>query len=382
MNDKTEMKRWIFPPGLTKTRREFEALFNALYANADRRKPLMLMADRGAGKSAFLDVFKGLYLKRHPAVKKKRLNVSALPETLLVSELFGHRKGAFTDAKTDKRGHLETLGDGGLLLLEEIGDISKEVQAKLLTVIEDGEYFPVGETEKAKRAKNIQIVGTTNKQREHFRQDFFDRFFYFPIPALHERRQDVLHYLRQFLGDGMADLSRFDLLAVMAYHWPGNVRGIEKLADALKWRTALRGQGSAFNPRHLGVLTWEHDLKAIPGYKTLQKNLAKFNLSLELGGVRAFKKKVPDTFEREFEGLCRFCESTGQDIGANYNLLNLTDKTKPQEFDMAKLSHTDLQKKYLRALMLHAGGNRKRAAAAAGVIYSTFVSMLKKYEIS
>ena len=382
MDEKIENKKWIFPPGLNEKRQEFEALFAALYRNADRRKPLMLMADRGAGKSAFLDVFKGLYSKRHPAAKTRRLNISALPEALLVSELFGHRKGAFTDARTDKRGHLETLGDGGLLMLEEIGDISNEIQAKLLTVIEDGEYFPVGETEKKRQAKNVQIIGTTNKQREHFRQDFFDRFFYFPIPALHERRQDALHYLRHFLGDGMADLSRFDLLAIMAYLWPGNVRGVEKLADALRWRAALREQGSAFIPRHLGVLNWEHDLKTIQGCNALQKNLAKFNLSLEPDGARAFKGKVPETFEREYEGLCLFCEYTGQDIGTNYNLLNLTDKAGPQEFDIAELNHNELQKKYLRALMQRAGGNRRRAAAAAGLIYSTFLSMLKKYEIS
>lgn len=381
MNEKTEKKKWIFPPGLTKTRQEFEALFAALYRNADRRKPLMLMADRGAGKSAFLDIFKGLYLNRHPAVKTRRLNVSALPETLLVSELFGHRKGTFTDAKTDKRGHLETLGDGGLLMLEEIGDISQEIQAKLLTVIEDGEFFPVGETEKPRHARNIQIVGTTNKPRESFRQDFFDRFFYFPIPALHERRQDALPYLRHFLGGGMADLSRFDLLAIMAYHWPGNVRGVEKLADAIMWRAALREQGSAFIPRHLGVLNWEHDLSTIHGHKALQKNLAKFNLSLEPGGARAFKGKVPDTFEREYEGLCLFCEYTGQDINANYNLLNLTDKAKPQEFDIAELNHNELQKKYLRALLQRAGGNKAEAARKAGLNDRTFRSMLKRYEI-
>jgi len=341
----------------------------------------MLMAGRGAGKSTFLDVFKGLYLNRHPAVKTRRLNISALPETLLVSELFGHRKGTFTDAKTDKRGHLETLGDGGLLMLEEIGDISNEIQAKLLTVIEDGQFFPVGETEKKRQAKNVQIIGTTNKPREHFRQDFFDRFFYFPIPALHERRQDVLPYLRHFLGDGMADLSRFDLLAIMAYHWPGNVRGIEKLADALKWRAALREQGSAFIPRHLGVLNWEHDLKTIHGCKALQKGLAKFNLSLEPDGARAFKGKVPETFEREYEGLCLFCEHTGQDIVADYNLLNLTDKAKPQEFDIAELNHNELHKKYLRTLIQRAGGNKAEAARAAGLNDRTFRSMLKRYEI-
>ena len=78
------------------------------------------------------------------------------------------------------------------------------------------------------------------------------------------------------VGDGMADLTRFNLLTIMAYHWPGNVRGVEKLADALKWRATLQGQGSAFIPRHLGVLNWQHDLSTIHGRKPLQKSLAKF----------------------------------------------------------------------------------------------------------
>lgn len=98
--------------------------------------------------------------------------------------------------------------------------------------------------------------------------------------------------------------------------------------------------------------------------------------------MRAFKGKVPDTFAREFSGLLEFCEHTGQDIDSNYNLLNLSDKAKPQEFDIASLSHKELERLYLETLMQRTGGNKAEAARRAGMNDKTFRSMLNRYEIS
>lgn len=383
MNKTNQKEQWIFPPGLKKTKQEFDALFKALYEEPDRRKPLMIMGDRGTGKSAFLDIFKRLYLDRNPTAQDKRLNIAALQDTLFISEIFGHKKGSFTGAGIDKKGHLETLGDCGLLMLEELGEMSHAAQAKLLTFIEDGEYYPIGETVKAKTAKNIQIIGTTNKPRDDFREDFFDRFFYFQIPSLYERREDVLYYLKHFLGAAMFDLTRYDLMAIMCYNWPGNVRGIEKLSHGLKWRTEMKEKDGAFIPKHLGVLTWTHELTLITGYKKLQNDLEKFNLSLEKDGKQAFKGRIPDNFDREFDGLQKFCGHTGQEIKANYNLMDLTDKDKNKEdVDITTLTHDNMERRYLEKLLKRTGLNKAEAARRAGLKYTTFQSMSKRYDIS
>lgn len=230
-----DKRTWIFPPTLKQVRTQFEVLYSSLYKTADRRKPLMIIGDRGVGKSAFVDLFEDLYTVDNRA-KVKRLNIASLPENLLISELFGHKKGAFTDAKIDKPGHFKTLGDGGLLILEEVGDISPQIQAKLLTVIEDGKYYPIGETERPERAKNIQIVCTTNKPRSAFREDFYDRFFRFKIPAIHERRQDILYYIGLIYPRLLESLSSTETLALLSYNWPGNVREIENFCSRVMWR--------------------------------------------------------------------------------------------------------------------------------------------------
>lgn len=230
-----DKRTWIFPPTLKQVRTQFEVLYSSLYKTADRRKPLMIIGDRGVGKTAFVDLFVEIYTADKRA-KVKRLNIASLPENLLVSELFGHKKGAFTGATIDKPGHFKTLGDGGLLILEEVGDISPQIQAKLLTVMEDGEYYPVGETNKPEKAKNIQIIGTTNKPRSAFRDDFYDRFFRFKIPAIYQRRGDILYYIGLIFPQMFLRMQSTETLALMCYNWPGNVREIESFCSNVKWR--------------------------------------------------------------------------------------------------------------------------------------------------
>lgn len=231
--------KWIFPPALRNCMFQFTSLYNSLYKVADRRKPLMIVGDRGVGKSAFVDLFVTHFKADNPGKKIKRLNIASISENLLVSELFGHVKGAFTNADKNKKGHLTTLGDGGLLILEEIGDINKETQAKLLTVIEDGEYYAVGETSKITKAKNIQILGTTNKARTDFREDFYDRFFRFRIPPIHQHPEDILYYIGYYYPELLNQLTPGEVLCLIGYNWPGNVREIENACDQIRWRQRI-----------------------------------------------------------------------------------------------------------------------------------------------
>lgn len=171
------------------------------------------------------------------------LNCAALSDSLLESQLFGHLRGAFTGAITNQKGMMEEA-DGGTLFLDEIGDVSPSVQAKLLRVIQERDFIPVGST----RAKKVDVrfVAATNKdlQREvaegRFREDLFYRLNVISInlPPLRERPEDIEplahHFLRRFasrMSKDIHDITPEGLEALQSYGWPGNVRELENVME-------------------------------------------------------------------------------------------------------------------------------------------------------
>jgi transcriptional regulator with GAF, ATPase, and Fis domain len=188
------------------------------------------------------------------------LNCAALPETLLESELFGHRRGAFTGATHDRPGLFEAA-DGGTVFLDEVGDMPAPMQAKLLRVLQEGEVTPVGDTRP--RKVDVRVICATNRDlaaevaRRSFREDLYYRVGAFPIrlPPLRERRDDIPPLAQRFLAcaaerhhkeipgidaAALALLGRFD--------WPGNVRELE---NEIERAVALAHDGEPIRPEHL-----------------------------------------------------------------------------------------------------------------------------------
>ncbi len=172
-----------------------------------------------------------------------KVNCTALPETLLASELFGHEKGAFTGAVDRKPGRFE-LAQGGTLFLDEIGDFSLNLQVKLLRVIQFKEFERVGGHETIKA--NVRIIVATNKNLEEeirnglFREDLYYRINVFPIylPPLRERKDDVMlladFFLEKYARENIKNIMRISTPAIemlTSYHWPGNVRELENCIE-------------------------------------------------------------------------------------------------------------------------------------------------------
>ncbi|MGR3293850.1 MAG: sigma 54-interacting transcriptional regulator [Candidatus Scalindua sp.] len=187
-------------------------------------------------------------------------NCSVIHETLLNSELFGHEKGSFTGATSDKKGMFE-LADGGTLFMDEIGDMTMEVQAKLLRVLEDGTFYSVGGTEPKK--VDIRVIVATNKELKTqvekglFRKDLYYRIntIRISMPPLRQRKEDIVLIVDYFLGS-FAKINKmekkkpgrgvFELL--MAYDWPGNIRELE---NTIEHMIILSGKSKSIERKHM-----------------------------------------------------------------------------------------------------------------------------------
>jgi Nif-specific regulatory protein len=172
-------------------------------------------------------------------------NCAAMPENLLESELFGHKKGAFTGAHEDKKGLFE-IADGGTLFLDEVTEMPISLQSKLLRVLQEGEVRPVGATQE--RKINVRIVAATNRNLEkevaegRFREDLYYRLKVFPlrVPPLRERREDIPliaeHFLQRFtaeFGKPSSGFSQQAMELLQGYDWPGNVRELQNEVQRL-----------------------------------------------------------------------------------------------------------------------------------------------------
>ncbi|NRA06959.1 MAG: sigma-54-dependent Fis family transcriptional regulator [Myxococcales bacterium] len=222
-----------------------QELLKKIQKVAPSEVPVLLHGQSGSGKEVMACAIHRL--SKRSAGPLVKINCAALPETLLESTLFGHVRGAFTGATSDREG-LFQAADGGTLFLDEIGEISTSFQPKLLRVLQDGEFRRVGEARKVLRV-DVRVVAATNRDLEQamrdgaFRADLFYRLNVVPlvVPSLTERREDlpelIEHFLREFAEDRALQFSSRALETLESYHWPGNVR---ELANAVQQGVLLR----------------------------------------------------------------------------------------------------------------------------------------------
>jgi formate hydrogenlyase transcriptional activator len=208
---------------------------------APTNSSVLLLGETGTGKELFA---RALHARsRRQARPLVRVNCAALPPTLVESELFGHEKGAFTGAVATRQGRFE-LADGGTIFLDEIGDLTPDVQVKFLRVLQEGEFERVGSS-RTKRV-DVRVIAATHRDLEAavaagtFRADLYYRLSVYPIhlPSLQERREDIPRLVWFFIQRHQRELGRHitkvpqSVMDVLQRHsWPGNVRELENVVE-------------------------------------------------------------------------------------------------------------------------------------------------------
>jgi transcriptional regulator with GAF, ATPase, and Fis domain len=235
-----------------------QAVFRQLSRVVDTRVTVLIEGETGTGKELVASAIH-YQSKRHDKLFVAQ-NCAAVPENLLESELFGHKKGAYTGADQDKKGLFE-LADGGTMFLDEVAEMPFQLQSKLLRVLQEGEVRPLGAT--VSRKVDVRIVAATNRnleaevQQGRFREDLYYRLRVFPLvlPPLRERREDIpllaAHFLEKYTREYCKEVGGLSQAArelLTSYAWPGNVRELENEMQRIVIQV---DQGGFVLPEHL-----------------------------------------------------------------------------------------------------------------------------------
>ncbi len=289
---------------------------------------VLIRGESGTGKELVAHAihYNSLRAKK-PFIK---VNMAALPENLVESELFGYERGAFTGAFERKAGRFE-LAEGGAIFLDEIGDLSSATQVKLLRVIQEREFERLGGTQTIKC--NVRIIAATNTDLEkavkegRFREDLYYRLNVFPIyiPPLRERKDDILliaeHFLDKYSKANNRVIKRISTPAIdalMSYHWPGNVRELENTIE----RAVLMCEGEVVYAHHLP-----------PTLQTSQTSRTQIDDSL---------KSLVESYEKDI--ICDALKSTRGNKAKAADLLKTTERIIGYKIDQYRIDFKKFKK--------------------------------------
>jgi PAS domain S-box-containing protein len=256
---------------------EMQRLFSLLPDVAASESTVLIEGPSGSGKELLARAIHNLSPRRDgPLVV---VNTAALPDTLLESELFGYKAGAFTDARTDKPGRI-ALAEGGTVFLDEVGDMSPACQVKLLRVLQEREYEPLGATEPV--AADVRVLAATHRDVDRLvedgtlRRDLYYRLnvVRLTLPPLAERKEDIPLLVDHFLarletlrGKGVSGVSEQAMALLLRHDWPGNIRELENAVE----HAHVLCRGGEIRPEHLPAHLLPEDSAASAGPRTLRE---------------------------------------------------------------------------------------------------------------
>lgn len=389
---------------------------------------VLITGESGSGKESFSKIIHSLSLRKHG--KFIAINCGAIPEGTIDSELFGHEKGSFTGAHEARKGYFEVT-DGGSIFLDEIGELPLGTQARLLRVLENGEFIKVGSSKVLKT--NVRVITATNVnllkavEKGRFREDLYYRLNTVPIfvPPLRERGEDVVLLFRKFTSDFSEKyhvkpimLDREAQMLLMRYSFPGNIRQLKNLAEQISLLEENREVDASTLGRYLpreqsrlpmtlqniagkkeGSDYSERDLlyKVLFDMKRDMNDLKK--LVLDSYHASGLNTSIMQKHQSLFEDMeTSFGTKETQESSSNYSVplvidskkSNATDTEDYQEDVIEDIVHEEddnslsLEKKekemILKALRKH-NNKRKYAASDLGISERTLYRKIKQYEI-
>ena len=372
---------------------------------------VLITGESGVGKESFSNIIHFLSPRKHnPFIA---VNCGAIPEGTIDSELFGHEKGSFTGAHEARKGYFETV-NGGTIFLDEIGEMPIGTQARLLRVLETGEYIRVGSSKVHKT--DVRVIAATNVdlfkyvQNGKFREDLYYRLNTVPIyvPALRDRKEDIYLLFRKFAVD-FADkyratpiqLSDEAVQVLEEYHWPGNVRELKNIAEQIsvlardKEISAAEMRGFLPERRTSLPMLLDHSEKGNSTggdfserdimYKFLfdmrkdLNDLKSFVLQLaESGDHKANIAEASSVLNERFEGNYKALESAHGPI-----IIKETPEYQSHEDEEEEsLSIADKEKELIKKALKKHKGKRKDAAMDLGISERTLYRKIKEYNIN
>ncbi|MBO6794245.1 MAG: sigma-54-dependent Fis family transcriptional regulator [Balneolaceae bacterium] len=400
---------------------------------------VLLQGESGVGKDVTARAIHGLSSRKHHNLVI--VNCGAIPEGIIESELFGHEKGAFTGANESREGYFEKA-DGGTIFLDEIGDTPKNVQVKLLRVLENGEFFRVGSSKV--QTTNVRIIAATNKdlwqlvEEDSFREDLYYRLNTVQIllPPLRDRQEDIIEIFRKFVQEfstrydsvfkGFSDEAR-ELL--VSYRWPGNIRELRNVAeqlvvleksqfiDAERLQKYLKGRQRSGSADNLPMVADKKESDSRDFEESFSKRdreliyRALVELSNDIGDVKKMlakflyssfsnsNKQLPALPEISTSGLQAATEQLikySPDIETPLGMRNLPDdneETEPEVYEESSEieeffssdeipSIEDTEQFLIKKALEKYDGNRRKASEALGISERTLYRKLDQYGLA
>ncbi len=350
---------------------------------------VLITGESGVGKEHFPKIIHAYSARKHGPYFA--VNCGAIPEGTIDSELFGHEKGAFTDAKSEHKGYFE-IADGGTLFLDEVGELPLQTQVRLLRVLETGEFLRMGSSQV--RKTNVRVVAATNLNMRQaiddgrFREDLFYRLntVEIRVPALRERKEDIPLLFRKFAVDFCTryqmpplSLNEEATRLLQESYWRGNIRQLKNLAEQIavieldhqiNAETLRRYLPTEENRQELVLRTpsqqtggkdYSHEIGIL--YNMVMQNKKELEQIKELLGGGAMPEEKPTT------------------ITISQPETSVRKPIEAEDIDSSSLRIDEGEKELIRRALEVTGGNRKEAAERLGFSERTLYRKIKEYDL-
>ena len=364
---------------------------------------VLITGESGTGKEFFPKIIHEYSARKHK--KYIAVNCGAIPEGTIDSELFGHEKGAFTGALTDRMGYFEE-GNGGTIFLDEVGELPLTTQARLLRVLENGEFLKVGSSSVQKT--DVRIVAATNMdmtkaiQEGKFREDLFYRLntIHIELPPLRNRIEDIFLLFRKFSSDFAEEykmpaitLTRDAKELLLSYRWPGNIRQLRNITEQISILETSREVSEEVLRSYLPV----YDVPNLPAVNKKENNsfidgeremLYKIILDMRKE-INEIKSKLESTDRNVLHKLQsnNFEENIAQDIihtpyiESKERMYDNIETINIENFEDSAISLEEAEKEMIRKALDRNNGKRKKCAEELKISERTLYRKIKEYNL-